>query len=110
MLYEEMISMFYGMTYNKFREEIVKDFKNISKSFENEYDALDFSNKSWLEENEDQGEYNRLLAVVDSTDTNKVAFFQFTRYNVCKRFIENQNEIIWSNDENKIWNGNAKMM
>ena len=43
--------MFYGMTYNKFREEIVKDFKTVSKPFENEYDALDFANKSWLREN-----------------------------------------------------------
>lgn len=102
--------MFYGMTYNKFREEIAKDFKTVSKSFENEYDALDFANKSWLKENEYQGEYNRLLVVVDSSDTNKVAFFQFTHYTVCKKFIENRNEIIWSNDEDKIWNGDAKMM
>lgn len=102
--------MFYGMTYNKFREEIIKDFKNIIKSFESEYDALDFANESWLKENEYQGEYNRLLVTVDSSDINKVAFFQFTNYDTCKKFIENHEKINWSNDDNKIWNGNAKMM
>lgn len=98
------------MTYNKFREESMKDFKNISKPFENEYDALDFANKSWLNENEYQGEYHRLLAVIDATDTNKVAFFQFTHYDVCNNFIKNKEKIRWSNDDEEIWNGDAKMM
>lgn len=98
------------MTYNKFREEVANNFKNINRPFENEYKALDLANKNWLEENEYQGEHNRLLVVVDSSNINNVAFFQFTNYNACKKFIKYHNEIIWSNGDDKIWNGDARIM
>ena len=102
--------MFYGMTYNKFRETVTKKFDNANEVFEDEYAALDFANKSWNNENGYESEYNRLLVVVDFTDTNKLAFFQFTHYNACRKFINNRNEIIWSSEEKKVWNGDAKMM
>lgn len=102
--------MFYGMTYNEFREKMAKKDHKLGTPFENEYEALDFANKNWLKENEYQGEYARFLVVIDSTDTSKVAFFQFTHYNTCKKFIESGEKINWSDDAHKIWNGDAKMM
>ncbi len=102
--------MYFGMTYNRFAEKQMKNYYDNLNTFEDEYKALGHANKDWLKENDYQGEYCRLLTVIDANDIKKVAFFQFSHYEVCVNFIKNKEKIIWSNDDEKIWNGDAKMM
>lgn len=82
--------------------------------FDTPYDALKNANDKWNSNPDFQ--IARLLVIIslDTSQDNlsllKYAFFQFTNSESCKKFIINQNKIIWSTNEHQIWNGDAKMM
>lgn len=82
--------------------------------FNNPYNALKNANDKWNVNPDFQ--IARLLVVVALNTSNdnisliQYAFFQFTNSKSCENFIVTQNEIIWSSNEDQVWNGNAKMM
>ena len=82
--------------------------------FDNPYNALKNANNKWNANPDFQ--IARLLVVValDTSQDNisliRYAFFQFTNSKSCENFIVTQNNIIWSSNEDQVWNGNAKMM
>lgn len=101
---------YYGAPYDGLPGQY--DLSNL-KSFENPYDALKYANIKWnaIPENGSP----RLLVVVTEdyiSNTEGMAFFQFTDAKSCANFIADKKEIIWSyadiNDQK--WNGNAHMM
>ena len=85
-----------------------------STPFDSEYEALKEANKSW--DADPNLQIARLLVVLrveECGDPNvdlKYAFFQFTNSNSCRMFIENKEKVVWSNNDEQYWNGNAHMM
>lgn len=77
--------------------------------FDSPYKALNFANKQW-QDNSDLQIARLLVVKKDDNVENSYAFFQFTDYNACKKFIDNNETIIWSCIDEQKWNGNAKMM
>ena len=84
-------------------------------AFENKYDALEFANSEWDKNPELQ--VPRLLTVIQieksfekNLATPKYAFFQFADSASCKQFIAGQERIVWSDEDDQLWNGNAHMM
>lgn len=97
---------YYGYIY----EGQFANYNNVKTSdFNSPYEALDYANKKWQKDPNLQ--VHRLLVVKrDDCQKNEYAFFQFTNYQACNKFIENNENIIWSNNKNQHWNGNAKLM
>lgn len=80
---------------------------------DNPYDALDEANREWSSDPEKQ--VARLLVVVRACDSNEnsakdKAFFGFTDAKACKLFCKRKSEIIWSNSEEQIWNGDYELI
>ena len=99
---------YYGFIYSGINARY--DFDN-ALFFQNPFDALKNANNEW-DLNPDY-RIARLLVVIESEENTSLfryAFFQFVNSSACEKFIDAQNEIIWSNEENQIWNGNAQMM
>lgn len=98
-----------GMTMNEYHSNNrTKDF-----TFSDPYSALCEANKKW-EDDINHDDIARLLIVFRKEDgieiDDNVAFFQFKSRESVKNFIANQQEIIWSQEGNEIWNGDAIFM
>ena len=106
-----MMKKYYGFIYNGINATY--DFEN-GMFFKNPFEALKNANNEWNSNPDYQ--IPRLLVVIEledidhSTPLFRYAFFQFTNSKSCENFIIDQNKIIWSNAEDLIWNGNARMM
>lgn len=102
---------YYGFIYSGINATY--DFEN-GEVFQNPFEALKNANNEWNFNPDYQAP--RLLVVIKlenigyNTPLFRYAFFQFTNSNACEKFIAEQNEIIWSNADDQIWNGNAQMM
>ena len=84
------------------------------RAFEDPYDALAYANEEWSRDPNLQ--IARFLTVVRTGESaeeksrERYAFFQFTDFHSCKKFATAKSEIVWSEPENQIWNGNARQM
>lgn len=81
------------------------------QAFDDPYHALDYANKKW--NSIPDNDIARLLVVVTDdyeSNTHGMAFFQFTDSAACKKFIDGNKSIKWSNLDAQMWNGNAKLM
>ncbi len=79
------------------------------QAFDSPYEALFYANQKWQKNSDLQ--IPRLLVVKQSDCAEKeYAFFQFTDYKACNQFIQYNENIIWSSNDNQKWNGNAKQM
>ena len=102
---------YYGMVY----EGIVGNY-SIEKgpAFSSAYDALAFASQEWDNCNEPHG--IRLLVVFRENSTDNQfkeycnAFFDFDSDKSCDSFIERKTEIIWSDKEQAVWNGDKRHM
>lgn len=96
---------YYGYVY----EGQILNYKSDRQSFSSPYDALNYANQQWQKTPDRQ--IPRLLVVKkDGCTENAYAFFQFTDYNACTKFIKNNTDIVWSDIDHQKWNGNANMM
>ena len=88
--------------------------KKETQVFSDPYKALKYANDMWNSNPEYQVARLLLVLKLESTEDSNVsfntAFFQFTNSKACESFIIKQKEIIWSIDDNQVWNGNARMM
>lgn len=84
------------------------------QAFESPYSALDFANREWDEESEEKDAARLLIVLNDDPEMRKKqkgeAYFQFTDSAACMKFVSEKCEIIWSNPENQLWNGNGRFM
>lgn len=96
---------YYGYVY----EGQILNYKNDTQPFSSPYEALNYANQQW--QKTPDGQIPRLLVVKkDGCMENVYAFFQFTDYNACTKFIKNDTDIIWSDIDSQKWNGDANMM
>ena len=101
---------YFGQTFNKFmssdRNEIREQYMQIE-------DALLSANKQWDIEN-GKALSKRLLVVCEINEEKvliRTAFFEFQNANECQEFASKKNnEIKWTDEANKIWNGNPRSM
>ena len=100
--------MYIGMTFNTYMSSQKTENVVISDDV---YCALTGANEQWEKENMDTRGYPRLLVVKeDSEKKARTAFFEFSSYNTCLAFINSKKEIVFSTEEDQIWNGEPKLM
>lgn len=83
------------------------------QAFENPYEALEYANRKW--DSIPNSQIPRLLVVITDdylSNTEGMAFFQFTDAKVCANFVADREKIIWScaDIHKQRWNGNDSMM
>lgn len=93
-------------------EVLEESLEKYNNGFDNPYEALKFINTKW--DLRPDPYVARLLVVIEKNYEQiaaRYAFFQFTDSQSCDRFINNKEEIQWSNSyTDRVWNGDAKMM
>lgn len=103
---------YYGFVYGGRNASYI--FDGLSLSFDNPFDALKHANEKWNANPDYQIARLLVVVVLDKLNNNssslKYAFFQFTDSTACEQFVSKQNNIIWSENGDQIWNGNAHMM
>lgn len=80
---------------------------------EDPYSALAEANQKWDQEWAPTfEEYPARLLVVHGIDgeNTTMAFFQFSDFQACQKFIEERRKIRWSSNEDKVFQGNIALM
>lgn len=102
---------YYGLTY---KGCAAKNDISTLQLYQSAYEALKAASHEWRANPDNQ--VPQLLLVIrtpesgEATQENDRAFFQFKDAASVKAFIDSRSEIIWSNDDYPIGNGNFKMM
>lgn len=102
---------YYGLVYEGNSHTYDTDGK---KMYADPYEALKEANEEWRSNPKKQDA--RLLLVIRESEEGEEptihdkVYFQFADCASCLKFIKNKSAIVWSNETEWKWNGNAKLM